>query len=301
MSDFDLWEFKHEPVKFDDMILNKNIKPKLRKAIKTLPNMMLYGKAGVGKSTYAHVLLKATGIDYMWINASDETGIDVMRDKVKSFAGALGGKNLKMVIFNEADSLSLGQQGAQKMLKQLMENVKDLTRFMFLTNHIHTMLPELLSRCRGHVIEITDPPAKEIFSFCEKILKSERVKYNKKTVIDVIKKCYPDIRSTIEVLQANTFDNVLKGSNVTLSEDLFHDILTCIIQGDIEEMRKILKSHVIDYIGLYDYLFENIDKFKSPGDAILEIGDHLYRDISYPIKEINFIHMVFAMMKKGIV
>jgi len=291
----DIWTFVHEPKTFDNLILNKDIRPKLRKAFKKVPNLLLYGKPGVGKGTFTHIFLKETKLDYMWVNASDETGIDVMRDKIKSFATSMGVTPLKIVVLNEADSLSSGPQGAQKMLRQLMEDVQKITRFILLANYEHLFIPEIKSRCPP--IEISNPPGVEIFKFCENILKSERVKYNKQTLMNIIKKCYPDIRKTVSVLQENSIDGVLKGDIISKSEDTFKKILELLKSGNLDVLRKTLKSNVIDYIGLYGFLFENVGDFSSPGDAIIEIGEHLYRNDSMAIKEINFIHMVIKMMK----
>jgi DNA polymerase III delta prime subunit len=296
MGKNDIWTFKYEPKKFDDIILNKDIRPKLYKAMKEVPNMLLYGKPGVGKGTFTHIFLNETGLDYLWVNASDERGIDVMRDKIKSFATALGISGMKVVVLNEGDALTTE---AQRMLRQLIEDVHKVTRFIFLANYEHLFIPEIKSRCQ--VIEMSNPPGADILKFCEHILKSEGVKYDRKVVASVIKKCYPDIRNTIWRLQENTIDNVLKGDKVSNSEDLFQSILHLMKSSDLEGIRKSLKSNSVDYIGLYEYLFENVGDFKSPGDAIIEIGEHLYRNDNAAIKEINFIHMFVKMMKGGMI
>jgi len=292
MSVNEIWTFKHEPQKFDDLILNKDIRPKLRKAIREVPNLLLYGKPGVGKGTFTHIFLKEAEMDYLWINASDERGIDVMRDKIKSFATALGISGMKIVVLNEGDALTTE---AQRMLRQLIEDVHKITRFIFLANYEHLFIPEIKSRCQ--VIEISNPPGKEILSFCERILKSEGVKYDKKTVVSIIKKCHPDIRNTIWRLQENTINGVLKSDKVSASEDTFKSVLGMMKDKDLEGVRKHLKSNAIDYIGLYSYLFDNVGEFDSPGDAIIEIGEHLYRNSNVAIKEINFMCMFMKMLK----
>jgi replication factor C small subunit len=292
-----IWSFKYEPKTFDGIILNDTIKPKLRKAIDELPNLILYGKPGVGKGTYTHILIKETGIDYLWVNASDERGIDTMRDKIKSFATAMGMSNkLKLVVLNEGDALTVD---AQKMLRQLIEDVHSITRFIFLANYEHLFIPEIKSRCQ--MIEISDPPGKDILALCEGILKSEKIKYDRKTVVSLIKKCYPDIRNTLWRLQENTINRVLQSDKVSASEDAFTAVFALMKDNDLDGIRKFLRSNVVDYVGLYNYLFENAGEFKSPGDAILEIGEHLYRHDRMAIKEINFIHMVVGMMKHGVI
>jgi len=300
MKNTTIWTFRHEPSNFDDLILNDDIKPKLKKALDEVPNLMLYGTAGVGKGTFANIILKHTGYSKLWINASDHTGIDFIRDTVKPFANAASLTDMKIVIMNEADSLTRGNQGAQKMLKQLMEDVHKITRFIFLTNDITVMMDELQSRC-GEVLKVDNPPAKEIAKFCIKILKKEKVKYNIKTVISIVKKCYPDIRKTIQVIQGNSINGKLLGDKIHSDEGMWKKILSMTIQQNIDEIRKELKSNYIDYTSLYQYFYENADKFKEPGGAILTIGEHLQWDRTYPIKEINFMHMVVNMIFENII
>lgn len=292
-----IWSFTYEPKVFDDLILNDKIKPKLKKALEEVPNLMLYGTAGVGKGTFTKILLNHTGYDSLWINASDETGIDVIRDKVKQFSTSLGFTDLKIVVFNESDSLSQGAQGAQKMLKQLIEDVHKITRFVFLSNSETLMMEELKSRC--WVIKVDNPPAVDIYKFCEKILKQERVSYTKKNLLNIVKKCYPDIRKTIWTCQENTINKKLVGSVISSSEDTYNNIFNNMKLGNVDEIRKILRSSFIDYKELYRYMYDRIDDFKEPGLAILDIGEYLYRDEFVAIKEINFVTMVVSMLNNG--
>lgn len=293
-----LWEFKYIPEKFEDLVLNDNIKPKLKKALTELPNLMLYGPPGIGKGSFANVLLEHTGYDYLWINASDETGIDMIREKVSKFSSSLGITEMKIVIMNESDSLSQGAQGAQKMLKQLMEDVQSSCRFIFLTNDLSLMMDELVSRCR--VIEFSNPPKAEIGKLCLKILKKEKIKYDKKVLISIIEKCYPDIRKIIGAVQNNIVNGELKNDDVSTFDRVFKEILEFMVKNDLESIRHRLRSFYIDYVGLYNFLYENIDSFKSPGGAIMLIGEHLRDHRPYPIKEINFMRMVVRMIHKNV-
>ena len=295
----DIWSFVHEPSNFGDLILNHDIKPKLKKALDEMPNLMLYGTAGVGKGTFANIILKHTGYSKLWLNASDHTGIEFIRNTVKPFSNAASLTDLKIVVMNEADSLTRGPQGAQKMLKQLIEDVHKITRFIFLTNDITLMMDELQSRCT--VLKVDNPPAKDIAKFCIKILKKEKVNYQMKTVVSIVKKCYPDIRKTIQALQANSINGKLLGDKIHSSEGLWKKILNLTLKQDIEEVRKELKSNYIDYPSLYQYFYDNAGEFKEPGGAILTIGDHLRWDRTYPISELNFIHMIVNMIFEKII
>ncbi len=292
-----IWTFKHAPQAFKDMVLSDDMRIILGKVIKERPNIMLVGNAGVGKGTFTNIFLKETGLDYMKLNCSDETSIDAMRTKVKSFATALGITPLKIVVLNEADYLS---PNAQAMLRDLMESVQSITRFIIQCNYGNKVIPELQSRCQ--VIELNGPPMKDIGIHILKILKEENVKVkNKSAISDVIKKLYPDIRKIINTLQMNTIDGVLDTVKIEEVNEVYSNIFKNMKKGDLDEIRKILRSSAVNYTELYSYLFEQAGEFKSPGDAILLIGEHLYRDGIIAIKEINFLCMIVDMMKRGII
>jgi len=154
---------------------------------------------------------------------------------------------------------------------------------------------------RFHYVKLDNPPMKDIGKTCLTILKKEKIKYDPKNVIDIVKKCYPDIRKTINVLQQNTVNGKLTGSRISISEALWEKILRLIIKQDVEEVRKELRSNYIDYPDLYKFLYENAGEFKEPGAAILTIGEHLYRDATIAIKEINFMRMVVYMIFNKVV
>ena len=299
MIDRRIWTFAYEPTTIDEMILNDDIKPALKKALDEVPNLLLYGTAGLGKGTFTNILLRHTGFDKMWINASDATGIDAVRERIRPFATSMSMSDLKIVVLNEADSLTSGPQGAQKMLRQLMEDVQKITRFVLLCNYEHNIIDEIKSRCQ--TVKIDNPPAKEIGKLCLKILKREKVKYKAEDVIAIVQKCYPDIRKTIQVLQLNTINKVLVGSRLSVSEDVWKKIFDFMLKQDVENVRKELKSNYIDFPDLYKFLYENAGEFKEPGGAILLIGEHLHRNTFYPIKEINFMHMFVQMIFQKVV
>jgi len=290
-----LWCFEYEPSTLEDMILPPEIRPKLEKAMVEVPNLLLVGPAGVGKGTFTNIFLKQTGLDYIRLNASDERNIDDMRSKVKSFATALGVTPLKIVVLNEADGLN---QMAQKMLLDLIEQVQKITRFILICNYGHMIIPELQSRCQ--IISLGNLPIKEIGVRCMKILKSENVKVkNPKVISDIIKKFHPDVRKIINTIQLNTINNTIDAvialDNVN---EIYVDILKMIKSADVEGIRKSLRSNAINYPDLFQYLFNEVGVFKSPGDAIIMISEHLYRDSIISIKEINFMSLVVQLIKR---
>lgn len=289
-----LWVYKYQPKTFEDIVLNEDIKPKLRKSLKEIPNMLIYGTPGIGKGCFVNLFKEMSNVDYMWINASDENGIEVFRNKIRPFATAMCMKDMKIVVLNEADSLTSGPQGSQKLLRQLMEDCYKLARFILICNYEGYIIPEIKSRCQ--TIKFDLPPKKEIGKLCLSILRREGVKFEAPTMIDIINKCYPDIRRTINVLQENVVDKKLIGSRVDSSEELFEKIMKFMLKQDIEAVREELRSNYIPYPELYAYLYENAGEFKQPGAAILLIGKYLFQDTTIANKEINFMTMVVDMI-----
>jgi DNA polymerase III delta prime subunit len=299
----DLWIFKYQPQDIQEMILEKSTRKDLEKVIKELPNFILFSKPGMGKGTFANIFVRDTigKENTLWLNGSDENSVDVMRTKVKDFARSYGyGGAFKYVIINEADRLSTA---AQDMLREEIEKVNKICGFMFMINEPQRIVEAHFSRFWW--ISFNNPIATDIFDFCSNILKFEGVNISstntKKNLISLIKKLYPDIRRIVNTLQFNVRNSKLETNYITKNEEVYEDILNGMLELNFDEVRKILKSSYIDYTELYNFLYEKVGKFKSPGDAVINIAEHLYRDDKVAIKEINFMHMFFNMMKNGVI
>ncbi len=302
MSKLDLWEFKYHPTSFDEMILHDSIRPKLKKALEEVPNIILSGSAGVGKGTFVDLLLKSTKCEYMRINGSDETGVDAIRSKVRPFATSVGfSDSINIMYINEAERISIN---AQDMLLDLMEQVQDITRFVFAVNYHDKLSPELKSRCQ--FIHYPDPPLKEIAKRCIYILKEEGIEYEVADVVTVCKQTYPDIRHAINTLKENVYDGVLSSDLViTSTNDLYKELVEIMKTKNPSTVRKFLRSNPIDYTRLYNYLYERIidseddEIFSNDMKAILTITEAAYRDNFMAIKEINFMNAYFTLLKEG--
>jgi len=120
-------------------------------------------------------------------------------------------------------------------------------------------------------------------------------------VLDVVKKLYPDIRSIINTLQLNTIDGKITNIKLSNASGIYNKILEMVKERDLDGIRKTLRSNTINYNELYQYFFDNVGDMKSPGDAIIEVADALYRDSIVAIKEINFLGLVMKLIKKGII
>jgi DNA polymerase III delta prime subunit len=143
------------------------------------------------------------------------------------------------------------------------------------------------------------PPIEEIGKFAQWILKQENIKYNSKMLAQIIKKCYPDIRKTIWALQENSINGELSCAEVYSSESVFKEIQLAMINKQVELTRQLLRDNWILYPQLYDYLYENSNKFPSMGGAILKIGEHINNTVLN--EEINFMHMLMEMLRDGVI
>lgn len=301
----DLWAPKYEPKTIDGMVLNESVKGQLKKAMEELPNLLLAGSAGVGKGTFFNILKSTTNPMCLKINGSDETSVDNVRTKIKNFATAMGDDGeLKIVYINEADFLSTA---ALACLRDLIEQVYDMTRFIFLVNndtfpgcYDKEVLGAIKSRLQ--LIKLDNPPATDIFKHMMKILELEGVKvHNKKDVVGVIKALYPDIRSIINTLQLNTVNKELKSIINIGNNDTYGMVLNAIKIKDPNKVREVLRNNPIRYPDLYNYLYDNIGQFEDIGNAIILIGEHLYRDSTVSIKEINFLSFVMRCIRDKVI
>jgi DNA polymerase III delta prime subunit len=295
-----LWVFEHEPKTLSEMIVSEEKRKILSNIINDLPNTLIAGLPGTGKGTFMNILKRTADIDWLKINGSDETGVDMVRDKIKSFAKSFSSKT-KVVYINESDRLS---NNAMSSLLQIQEDVQSITRFFFVCNNPSKIIDPILSRC-SYKLNLNDPPAKEIYKFVINILKKEKIKVeDKQFIIDVIKKLYPDIRQIIGTLQSNVNDGVIDKISYGFTTDLYKTIFDKFIAQDIEGVRKILKSNYIDYPELFNYTYkeimENGDNIKKPAELIIKTGEFLYKDNFVNIKEINFMTYMLTCMKEGI-
>lgn len=295
-----LFEFKYAPQTFDEIILHPDIKDVLRKAINEIPNMVIAGPPGCGKGTFMSVLIKTNKIEVLRLNGSDANGIDDIRDRVKPFAESVGfDGSIKLVYINEADRLTLH---AQDMLRDLIERVQDVTRFILVCNYPERLTPEIKSRCP--LIIYHDPPIKEIVLKCIGILKSEGVTFDNKDVISLVKSTYPDIRHTINMLKFNVNDGILSSKlNIISVNEVYQEVLDAMLTSDPSNVRKVLRSNPIDYTKLFVFLYEklmdtSVDVFKNDFIAITEIAEGSYRNDTVAIKEINFMNTFFKILKQ---
>jgi replication factor C small subunit len=288
------WTFKYEPKNFDEMVLQDNIREQLKQALTDIPNLFLTGKWGTGKSTAVKIILETTGVDYLRINGSSETSIDVVRDKIEPYATSMGMTPIKVVYINEAEQLS---SHAQRSMKDLIELVHDYTRFFFITNHPKKIDGGLVSRASQ--IDFNNPPPKDIYLKLATILRKENIDFDQKVVVSLIKKLYPDIRGIIKTAQLNCVKNKLEKVEIITSSDVYENVLKAMLEADWEKVRSYFRSNNIDTEELYAFLFDNVKKFAKQADMIVRIGEAYKWDSQVANKEINFSAFVMDALRAG--
>jgi len=303
MNDISIWVEKYRPTNLDTYIGNEQLKIKLKSYIESqdIPHLLFYGTAGTGKTTAAKILVNNIDCDYLFINASDERGIDVVRDRIKTFASTIGFSPLKIVVLDECDFLT--KDAAQPALRNLMEVYSNSTRFILTANYIERIIDPLVSRTQS--FKITPPSRKDVAKAMANILTKEGVSYDIKTLAQVVNTYYPDIRKIINTCQLQTDNYILSVSIDDLIGADFKLKVIDILSGSLEFKEKInlirqliADEGVQDFTELYQILFEHVEVYapsKIP-QAIIAIADGQFRDGQVPDKEINFIATLYSIL-----
>lgn len=285
-----LFTEKYRPDTLEGYIGNDDFKSSLQQWIDTndVPHLLLCGGAGTGKTTAAKLIVNNINCDYVYINCSDENGIDTIRDKVKSFASAASFKPQKVVIMDEADFLTINAQAA---LRNVIETFSLTTRFIFTCNYVERIIDPIQSRTV--VFELTPPSMQDVAFKCVEILNTENVTYTKADIVRIVKQTYPDIRKTLNLLQSSIKNGDLQQSReVTNFNQTSNQIITLLKGQNIKNFTTIrqlvMDSNIRDYNELYRVLFERADEFTNSAVATLIIADYQYKSIMAPDKEITF-------------
>ena len=285
-----LFTEKYRPDTLEGYIGNDDFKSSLQQWIDTndVPHLLLCGGAGTGKTTAAKLIVNNINCDYVYINCSDENGIDTIRDKVKSFASAASFKPQKVVIMDEADFLTINAQAA---LRNVIETFSLTTRFIFTCNYVERIIDPIQSRTI--VFELTPPSMQDVAFKCVEILNLEGITYTKADIVRIVKQTYPDIRKTLNLLQSSIKNGDLQQSREITNFNQTSDQIITLLKGqnikNFTTIRQlVMDSNVRDYNELYRVLFERADEFTNSAIATLIIADYQYKSIMAPDKEITF-------------
>lgn len=294
MIDFkNIWTERYRPLKLSDLILSDRTREIVQGYESEIPNLLFVGTPGTGKTTLARIIVNdILKCDFLYINASDESGIDTIRHKVTNFSQtkSFDGK-VKVVILDEADGLTAQSQAA---LRNTMESFAKYTRFILTANHKHKIIPALQSRCQSLDIK---PTIEDAVKRCYNILKLEGIEVDdlqKKKFVELVKANFPDLRKTINEIQKNCINNVLCITNISVDTELLDNIFNGIKNKDTMSLRKYLIENEDRFYNDYDSLLRSflnyiytasvVDSKKK--EMIAVIADHLYKMVFVLDKEI---------------
>ena len=303
-----LWVEQYRPKTVDDCILPQNLKNTFKEFVEqgNVPNVILSGGPGVGKTTIAKAVLDEIGATYMMINGSEESGIDVLRTKIKNFASTVsleGGR--KYLILDEADYLN--PQSTQPALRGFMEEFHKNCGFILTCNYKNRLIEPLHSRCS--VIDFSIPKsekanlAMDFMKRVEFILQSESVEYEKKVLAELIQRHFPDWRRALNELQRYSVSGRIDaGILIDMAEINIKELMLFMKEKEFTNVRKWVVNNLdVDSVRLirsiYDSLYTFLDHNTIP-HAVCILADYSYRGAFVADQEINTLACLTEMMAK---
>ena len=308
MEDF-LWVEKYRPKTIDDCVLPDALKQTLSEFISKgdIPNLILSGGPGVGKTTAAKAMFDELGLTYMFINGSEESGIDVLRTKIKNFASTVslhGGR--KYLILDEADYLN--PQSTQPALRGFIEEFHKNCGFILTCNYKNRLIPPLHSRCSVVDFTIQKSEKKELaeqfFQRVMNILVVEEIKFEPKAVAEVINKFFPDWRRVINELQRYSVSGRIDaGILVDISEVNIKELMHSMKQKEFTNVRKWIVNNIDNdptrlFRRLYDNLYDYMDGSSIPHIVVI-LGEYQYKAAFVADQEINMLACLTEIMARG--
>jgi DNA polymerase III delta prime subunit len=301
-----LWVEQYRPRDIESCVLPKTLKSSLQSFVdkETLPNLILSGGPGVGKTTAARAMLEQIGATYMFINGSEESGIDVLRVKIKNFASTVsleGGK--KYLILDEADYLN--PQSTQPALRGFIEEFHKNCGFILTCNYKNRIIPALQSRCS--VIDFVIPNAEknrlatQFFNRVMEILNENEIKFNEKVVAELINNHFPDWRKVLNELQRYSVSGEIDaGILVNLGDKNIKDLMAMMKKKEFTNVRKWVVDNLDNdsdklFRNIYDNLYEFVDPSSIP-HVVVALGEYQYKAAFVADLEINMMACLTEIM-----
>jgi DNA polymerase III delta prime subunit len=305
-EDTNLWVEKYRPRTINECILPEDLKATFQKFVDNgdLPNLLLAGSAGVGKTTVARALCEELKYDYIVVNASEDSGIGVLRDKIRSFASTVSlMENGKAVILDEADYLN--PNSTQPALRGFIEEFADNCRFILTCNYKNRLIEPIHSRC-SNIDFVVAPQEKpkmlaKFMGRIKAILEAEQVTYNKEAVAQLLVKHYPDYRRVLNELQRYAASGTIDaGILVNMTAENLNQLVGFLKDSDFTKMRKWVANNSDNDFNqmireIWNYSSGAMD-VKSQAELVLILGEYQYRMAFVADQEINLAAMLTEIM-----
>jgi replication factor C small subunit len=297
MREHSLLVEKYRPTKLEGYVGNENIKKSIASYIgqNDIQNLIFYGPAGTGKTTLAKIIVNNLDCEHLYINASDERGIETIRDKVSGFSSSASFKPLKVVILDEADFLTIQ---AQASLRNVIETFSRTTRFILTCNYIERIIDPLQSRCQ--TLKIIPPTKVDVAKHVAWVMDQENTSFEREDLKTIVNQYYPDLRKCLNTIQLSTQDNKLViDKSVLVSSNYMVLILKELStpKPKWREIRQIIaNANVSDFEELYRYLYDNAQVYapQKEGMVAIYVNEYSYQANFRIDKEIN----CMALMSK---
>jgi len=301
MREHKLYVEKYRSKVLDEYVGNETLKQVIAKYIEQndIQNLLLYGPPGTGKTTLAKLLINNINCDHLYINASDERGIETIREKVQGFASTASFKPLKVIILDEADFITIQGQAA---LRNVIETYSMSTRFILTCNFIERIIDPLQSRCQ--VLKIVPPSKGEVAKHVVTVLEKENTEYDLDSIKTVVNQFYPDLRKILNTCQLSTHNGKLTlDKSVLIASNYIDKVVSELIKPTLTSWKTIKQiiadSNISEYDELFRELYNRVEEYSkgNDGEIIILVSESQYQSNFRIDKEINIMACISQILK----
>lgn len=301
MREHKLYVEKYRSKTLDEYVGNDTLKQVIAKYIEQndIQNLLLYGPPGTGKTTLAKLLINNINCDHLYINASDERGIETIREKVQGFASTASFKPLKVIILDEADFITIQGQAA---LRNVIETYSMSTRFILTCNFIERIIDPLQSRCQ--VLKIVPPSKGEVAKHVVTVLEKENTEYDLDSIKTVVNQFYPDLRKILNTCQLSTHSGKLTlDKSVLIASNYIDKVISELIKPTLTSWKTIKQiiadSNISEYDELFRELYNRVEEYSkgNDGEIIILVSESQYQSNFRIDKEINIMACISQILK----